>query len=337
MKISDFNKKSPSLKRKAPQFILQNTAADKRNEKEIEDLKNRLNYYQSIELERDNAMREATLAAEKIEDARTESSQLTEQIIELTATIEYQQTLLEKIPELEESLKSAKGDLSTTQNSLNDATELNVKQQKVIPTLKQQIASLLAENTSLTTETTQARNDKISAEEELNTIQNKYTELESFAEITSKINRDIKKELSESKDSNTYWQQEAKELEIQIREASTLENKLREWVNQLEIQDSQSNASANANKRKLETLQKIISEMDTTMQNLQSELLYVRKMNTEYRKELLRPRFMSEGAIAHREGFVIPQGKENLRTKYLGTGKPTLLKFKESEGGTDGR
>ena len=116
MKICDFNKKSSSLKRKAPQFILQNTAADKRNEKEIENLTTRLNYYQSIELERDNAMREATLSAEKIEDARTESSKLTEQIIELTATIEYQQTLLEKI----QSGEANASDLNVARQFLRD-------------------------------------------------------------------------------------------------------------------------------------------------------------------------------------------------------------------------
>ena len=45
----------------------------------------------------------------------------------------------------------------------------------------------------------------------------------------------------------------------------------------------------------------------------------------------MKPRFMSQGAIAKNEGFVLPIGKENIRTQNLGNSAPKLLKFKPKE------
>ena len=71
--------------------------------------------------------------------------------------------------------------------------------------------------------------------------------------------------------------------------------------------------------------------MGNTIQELMQELSYVNSVNAEFRKELSTPRYTSMGAIAAKEGFVIPIAKENLRTKFLGNSSPTLLKFREKE------
>ena len=46
---------------------------------------------------------------------------------------------------------------------------------------------------------------------------------------------------------------------------------------------------------------------------------------------------MSMAAIASKEGFVMPNGKENIRTHNLGNYKPTMLKFKKKEEIKNGR
>ena len=50
--------------------------------------------------------------------------------------------------------------------------------------------------------------------------------------------------------------------------------------------------------------------------------------NRILRKDLDKPRYLSMGSIAAREGFKMPQGKENIRTHNLGNSAPKLLKFK---------
>ena len=61
---------------------------------------------------------------------------------------------------------------------------------------------------------------------------------------------------------------------------------------------------------------------------MMKEMIYLRTVNKDYRRELAKPRFASMGAIARREGFVMPTRQENLRKHYLGNSVPTLLKFK---------
>ena len=52
---------------------------------------------------------------------------------------------------------------------------------------------------------------------------------------------------------------------------------------------------------------------------------------------LAKPRYTSEASIARNEGFKMPLGGMaiNSRKNYLGTGKPTLLKFKKKESTND--
>ena len=338
MKLNDFVKKPRNTKPIKPQtqFVLQNDAAIRKYQDQINELDIQLGYYRTIEAERDNAVSKLTLEKEKTTEAQDEVNRLNTAVTDLNATIDYQAKQLEQIPALIEQTKTAQGDFSSLNNSYQSLQVTTAKQKSDITNKNNQINSLQAENKALTAETTQATSLQISAEEEFKSIREKYEEIKSFTERASKIIQDLKLELSSSKDTANYWEVEAKELQVQINEAAHLEIKLREWLNKLELQDSQSTASSNAIQNRVKDLQKVIGDMDNTMKSLRDELSYVRQINSEYRKELMRPRFMSEGAIAHREKFVIPQGKENLRTKYLGTGQPTLLKFKEPEEDTNG-
>ena len=63
--------------------------------------------------------------------------------------------------------------------------------------------------------------------------------------------------------------------------------------------------------------------------NLLKDIKYSRELNAKLQYEVSRPRYASMGAIARNEGFIMPMGKENIRTKFLGNSSPKLLKFKE--------
>ncbi len=54
---------------------------------------------------------------------------------------------------------------------------------------------------------------------------------------------------------------------------------------------------------------------------MMKELSYVRQLNKAYRDELSKPTYTSMSAIASQEGFVMPNGKANVRTHNLGTYK----------------
>ena len=81
----------------------------------------------------------------------------------------------------------------------------------------------------------------------------------------------------------------------------------------------------------MDTLEHTIKDMGVTIEDLVKEISYLSAINREYRKEIMKPRFMSQGAIAKSEGFTIPIGNENIRTQNLGNSAPKLLKFKPKE------
>ena len=123
-------------------------------------------------------------------------------------------------------------------------------------------------------------------------------------------------ENKELKDVVTYWETEAREIAVQLKESQVLENKLRQWVNTLETQSSQNTASKGAMAKKVTALQEMVTDMGDTVNGLMAELSFQRRLNQEYRKEIGRPKFKSMGSIAKTEGFVVPQGKEKSLTQF---------------------
>ena len=138
------------------------------------------------------------------------------------------------------------------------------------------------------------------------------------------------------KDEVTYWSIESQELQVQLQEIKTLESKLRGWISGLEKQESQTTTSKNAVMKKVDEQQKIIADMSNTLDDMMKELSYTRQLNKAYREELSKPTYTSMAAIASQEGFVMPNGKANVRTHNLGNYKPTLLKFKKQEANNGG-
>ena len=99
----------------------------------------------------------------------------------------------------------------------------------------------------------------------------------------------------------------------------------------MEIESTNTHKSKNTLETKISKQADIITDMSNTLDDMMKELSYVRQLNKAYRDELSKPTYTSMAAIASQEGFVMPNGKENVRTHNLGNYKPTLLKFKKQE------
>ena len=95
----------------------------------------------------------------------------------------------------------------------------------------------------------------------------------------------------------------------------------------MENQDTKNTSIKGGLNKNLESLRSTVSEMGTVIDGLMTDNTYLRRVNSDFRKELLKPKYLSMGAIAKREGFKMPQGMENIRTRNLGNSAPTLLKF----------
>ena len=331
MKLSDFGKKPGQIRANSPQFVLQNDTEIQKFKEQIEDLNKQLGFYRTIEAERDDAIRRMTAKEETLGLVQLTTDEFREEAVVLNNTIIDQQRQLKQLPKLEEDARNAMGKYSQTKNELNNLTTTAFEQSKTISLLGSQVQALTSDNSQLEATAKQAVAHKISAEAEFETIHRENKELKNSTEYTSKINRELREDCKTMTDKANFWAREAQESSVQIKEATLLEEKLRLWVTDLEQKESvTSTVRGNLNKEVV-TLQETIKDMGATFEGLMKEMTYLRAVNKEYRKELAKPRFMSMGAIARKEGFVMPNGKENLRKHYLGNAAPTLLKFKARE------
>ena len=336
MKLKDFGKKPKSTNR-APQFVLQNDALENKYKSQIEELNSQLGHYRRIEAERDQAVAKKTSLEETLKLERIELETLKENTSEFEKTISDQNQELEKVPILEEDLRNSKGQANSKQVDLDAMTKRAVQQSQDLSVFKEKVETLQNENKTLAQTTSEAVSRKQSTDADFEAISNKNEELQSFTDETSKINNRLIEENKTLRDWANYKDVENKELLVQLEELKTIETKLRDWVGKMETKDSETTSSKNSLENKVSNQQKVITDMSKTLDDMMKEMTYITKLNREYRKELAKPTYTSMSAIASQEGFVMPNGKENLRTHNLGNYKPTMLKFKKKEEVKNGR
>jgi chromosome segregation ATPase len=238
---------------------------------------------------------------------------------------------LDKLPELDETIKGLRGSLSAKENELDNMQKVAHQQSSDLQAHRSQIAGLQDENEQLSTQLGESVSHKVSAENELNSIKETFETLSSNVEMFGKENNVVKKELKETRDVANFWKCEAEEATLQIEQLTELERRLRQWVSDCEVSINKNKSSNENTTNKNEGLQQTVAEMGNTIDELMQELSYVNAVNSEFRKELSTPRYMSMGAITAKEGITMPLLKENLRKKFLGNSAPTLLKFKHKE------
>ena len=328
MKLSDFSKKRTTYKRQKAQFILKNEFAENKYKEQIDDLNKQIGYLRNLEAERDDAIRVSIIEKEKTQEIQKISDQLEEKLKTVNDTLDFAEKKLNKIPELEEQIKSTHGSLSSVKNELDIMTKTAFEQSDKLSALGKQVESLKSENKQLTAESEQSKANEISSDEERNQVLEKNKKLEIFANETSKINKEVKNQNKELRDAVNYWEKEASESIVQLEQAIQVESKLRVWVSDLEKEEAINRTIKGETDKEALSTKKTMKEMGKVIEDLIKENKYVRNINKEYRKELLRPNYLSMASIAKQEGFKMPNGKENMRKQNLGNSMPTLLKFK---------
>jgi chromosome segregation ATPase len=330
MKLRDFGKKSKSSK-PVQKFVLQNDALENKYKAQIDDLNTQLGHYRRIEAERDEAVAKKTAIEDILKSERLEFDKTKDIISDLEKIVEDQTQRLEQLPALQEEVRNAKGQANSRQVELDAMTKRAVQQSQDLGALKSKVETFQKENKNLVQKTSEALSLKQSMDVEFESISNKNKELESFSDETSKINKELVEENKTLRDWANYKDVENKGLINQLEELQSVETNLQELMSKMELKDSETTSSNTSLTTKVSTQQKVITDMGKTLEDMKKELVYLVRLNNEYKKELARPTYTSMAAIASQEGFVMPNGKENTRTHNLGNYKPTLLKFKKKE------
>tara|TARA_R110000824_G_scaffold38277_2_gene117098 strand:- start:4259 stop:5275 length:1017 start_codon:yes stop_codon:yes gene_type:complete len=332
MRLNDFTNKRSSRKTAATRqpIVVQNDAKVQQLQKHIDDLEQQLSTNIGLEDERDSAIRRKNSVEEGHSALSTENEQLTQQVQLIQNSIIDYEKRISRIAPLEEELRSQVSRSDLLQNDLLEQIKLTQKLQTDLNNMESQTIGLLDENKAIQISETKATADFVSISEEYTSIKNTFDKIKTFATEESKIKQELEKEVYELRDNRNFWQLEAEEAKIQVQQTAIIEDRLRNWITALENDQSDSQKQSSAATSIVKELKETVTEMGDIITSLMKERNFLQQENAKYREEASRPKYLSMGSIMAKEGISMPLGKENLRTKYLGNGRPTLLKFRNS-------
>ena len=331
MKLNNFFEKGHPIRKDGPQFTLTNG----RLEEDLEQERLKTN-----ELEQQNIdfLAEQDILKKNIAVLEENRKTLTQQLDENTETLKIResayteaQTKAESIPALQHNIKQLTAEKDSLTHTLENAKANSLQQNNDLSSLQTQYDNIMEENMQFRTEIEQNRKDVISFKVQAEQFKEKFEGTQSVMNTLTTEYKDIQHSRNNLWDQAVYWEAKAEELGERVESIEAVEAKLRTWVDSLQGDSSEAKSASKYMEQRFNKLTVLVSDMSKTISDLTSDKDHLSQVNSALKKELAKPKFMSMGAIAKREGFIMPTGKENIRTKYLGTAAPTLLKFKTKE------
>ena len=164
-------------------------------------------------------------------------------------------------------------------------------------------------------------------------METSYQEIEKKFGNVSKIYIEAKRNTSQLKDDKAYWEALAKSIQDELEAKDALSNQLKEWIGQLESSKNQTQVAAVVGSTKVVELQSVVTDMAKSLEDLAEERDYLNAVNDTLKLQLSKAGHASVGAIGKKEGFKmsIASAALNWNKNYLGTSRPTLLKFRHRE------
>tara|TARA_R110000824_G_scaffold111242_7_gene259640 strand:+ start:9157 stop:10161 length:1005 start_codon:yes stop_codon:yes gene_type:complete len=329
MRIKDFVHSPQKRQKTTNKFILSNEAKESRLEDQVKELQTELNKLSEISEKNRTLTRQATNFKSIDNRRRLEISSLEKNSRETAIEIERLQKFQRDNHNLTVEVKRLSSDLDNKQGTIELATINNNEKNKQLSDLQQRFDVLFEEEAGMRSELSQARNILQTQKVESAKHSKMYNEAKNLLGITQSALQGAKEQVKSSKHEEVFWQSRAGSLEQEVSQLKDVENNLRKWSDTLKEASAKTMGFNKINTKKLAQAQTTIAEMGDTINSLIKELKYTRELKDALQYEVSRPRYASMGAIAKNEGFVMPMGKENIRTQFLGNSTPKLLKFKE--------
>lgn len=261
-----------------------------------------------------------------------------------TASLIRVNSQLEDQTKLTDEIKSVKQQLDSKEESFTNLHIKSVEQQRELTKQQDEIVTLtidkhvLEENqVHLQRQTKYAEQKHEDITSEIQFVKGKFTELESISEAMTEQYNKIQQELNGRVDQCALLRTTIQMLEEEIATVNGSNSSLHESLNSL--QDFYVNTKDELNYSETESnkLESSLESLLTTLQNVENENRYLMDKQHHLEVALSKPKYISESSIAKREGFRIPLASAalNMQKNYLGTGKPTLLKFRTKESTND--
>jgi len=331
MKINNFfNKKRPK-RLASSKIVLNNEHEETKLKNELDSSKEALNKYKETDklneqlTNRNNSLEEAN------KDYVEENEKFRAELAEVKDKLEETTLITFKIPELEEKLHNASGQLNKSRETERN---LNLAQVKIISEkdeLGTKFKEVSKENKKFEEDNKILKNEHYSMKNDYILMGKDLSEQKSFTHKLSILYKEGVKKLDSFIQQKDFWEKKAMEREENLVEAKKLEKELRTWVSDLEVSEGTKDSEFKTSSKKVTVLQNIIKSMENNIDGLTGDLKFTNDLLKELRIRASKPSYMSESMIARTEGFKLPFSNEAEPRKFLGNSKPTLFKFKSKE------
>jgi len=326
MKLNSFyEKKLPVSRHISSPIFVANEIKEQDLTQQITALETKLKQYEDSIIEHDTIRRVSSAVQDENQNVIFRLEQTEEELRLREADLEEFENLAEANKTYKERINELTSANKSLNNTLLDAQEnskqLNYEMGLLHNTHKEYQETIEEWNTrvldaegmteGLKADNQQLEEAKRDAEYEQATVITKFDEM--------------KKRIDDLSHEMNFWKVSSQSYESQMNELGRVEDQLRSWTSGLEDKLSDGQSNSKKDKSKITYLNKIIKEMSLTIEDLTEHNNYLIDFTSALKVELRKPRYASVGAV---QGERFPLAKENIRTKQLGTGKPTLLKFR---------
>ena len=269
----------------------------------------------------------------QLSDTRASNDTLEEQELRLKQDVLYYETKMKDISNLEQSIREIQNESNKFRDNYYNARNVSHKQEDELDQLKNENGELDVSNKSLTIIAHAAEMENQALGEDFKQIKNQFEGIDKKYNDLSKIYIDAKRTVSTLKDEKAYWEKVAYSVQGQLEETTDLSTELKDWIAVVDKDKNKANAKASWGNTKIKELEAVITEMAHSLKDMVIDRDDVIKINNQLKYNLSKAGYATIGAIAKKEGFKmsLASSATNWNKNYLGTARPTLLKFKHRE------
>jgi len=336
MKLNNFFNKEPVTSSRPRESGIINVNNDYREAKlqtSIDELTQEIERLRILDDEYKILQKKHHVVEDQLSDVRAAHDTLQQQDLRYKQDVLYYESKMREISKLEKTVLTLEHDGNIFRDKYHVANSLSEKQKDELIVLKTDRDELSLENKSLAIIAHTAEMDNQALVEDFKEIKNqcevidkKYTEL-------SKIYIDAKRTVSILKDEKAYWENFAYSVQDQLAETTDLSTELKDWIAVVDKDKNKANAKASWGNTKIKELEVVITEMAHSLKDMVMDRDNFVKINNQLKYNLSKAGYATVGAIAKKEGFKMSLASSaiNWNKNYLGTARPTLLKFKSRE------
>jgi len=333
MKFSDYLNVEPSPKQVPQTFHIRDENHEAILEQKIFALTSQLAKFIDQKEELDYSRGQTTTLTTDKEDLTRQLNNTQSTLDRVNSQLENESRLKQDIKALETQLKGHQQHLEESQNKSNIDDRHISKQEKEIMDLTTDKVLLETYQQELRLKAQYAEQKQVAASNELKDIQRQFAGVEESASQLMNDYLATQKDLSSMIDQRTGLRTKVRILEEELEIGRNLNSSLNNSVMSLQDFYSSSQNQLTVSEKNSYKLDDTLQKLMHTLASLEQENAYLIDKQKSLEAALAKPKYMSEASIARTEGFKMPIGSAavNARKNYLGTGKPTMLKFKKKE------